>query len=45
MSTVLDLLGIVAFIVCTISVAAAITYVVVKVSPAKKPASDTPSKS
>jgi hypothetical protein len=35
MSTVLGLFGIVLFIIGTISVAAAITYVVVRVTPAK----------
>jgi hypothetical protein len=44
MSTVLGLLGIVGFIICTISAAAAMTYLVVKVSPSKTPA-DQPKKS
>jgi 1,4-dihydroxy-2-naphthoate octaprenyltransferase len=35
MSTVLSLFGVVLFIIGTISVAAAITYTVVRVSPAK----------
>jgi len=34
-STVLSLLGVAAFIVCTIAVAAAITWSVVQVSPTK----------
>jgi hypothetical protein len=37
MTTVLGLLGIVVFIVCTISVAAAITWTVVKLTPSKTP--------
>ena len=37
MGTVLGLLGIAAFIICTITVAAAVTWVVVRLSPAKKP--------
>ena len=41
MSTVLGLLGIALFIVCTISIAAAVTWAVVKLTPAKRPA-DTP---
>jgi hypothetical protein len=45
MSTVLGLFGIVLFIVGTISVAAAITYVVVRVTPAKNPATDRQTKS
>jgi hypothetical protein len=43
MSTVLSLLGVVVFIVCTISVAAAVTWTVVRVSPAKKPKAAEPS--
>jgi hypothetical protein len=43
MSTVLSLLGVVLFIVCTISVAAAVTWAVVRISPAKKPKTDAPS--
>jgi hypothetical protein len=45
MSTVLGLFGIVLFIIGTISVAAAVTYVVVRVSPAKTPETNRPSKS
>jgi hypothetical protein len=45
MSTVLGLFGIVLFIIGTISVAAAITYVVVRVTPPKKPEPSDSSKS
>ena len=45
MSTVLGLFGIVLFIIGTISVAAAITYVVVRVTPSKTPAAKQPTKS
>ncbi len=45
MSTVLGLFGIVLFIIGTISVAAAITYVVVRVTPAKATGVDSPKKS
>lgn len=37
MSTVLSLLGVAVFIVCTISVAAAVTWSVVRLSPPKTP--------
>jgi hypothetical protein len=37
MSTALSLLGVAAFIVCTIAVAAAVTWTVVRLSPAKAP--------
>ena len=37
MVTVLGLLGLVVFIACVISLAAAVTWIVVKVSPAKEP--------
>jgi hypothetical protein len=42
MDTVLGLLGIVVWIVSVISLAAAITFVVVKVSPSDKPRKDEP---
>jgi hypothetical protein len=44
MMTVLGLLGLVLFIACVISLAAAVTWIVVKVSPAKNrpPKTDTP---
>jgi hypothetical protein len=38
--TVLGLLGILVFIPCVITLAAALTWIVVKFSPAPKPASD-----
>jgi len=37
MSTVLSLLGVAVFIICTVSVAAAVTWTVVRLSPAKSP--------
>jgi hypothetical protein len=37
METVLGLLGLVAYAACVVSLAAAITWVVVKISPAEKP--------
>jgi hypothetical protein len=44
MLTVLSLLGVVLFIACTISVAAAVTWAVVRISPAKsKPKPEAPS--
>jgi hypothetical protein len=45
MSTVLGLFGIVLFIIGTISVAAAITYIVVRVSPSKATGTNEPKKS
>jgi flagellar basal body-associated protein FliL len=36
-ATILGFIGLVVFIVCVIALAAAITWVVVKVSPSKKP--------
>jgi hypothetical protein len=42
METVLGLLGIVVWVVGVIALAAAITFVVVKVSPADKPRKDEP---
>jgi hypothetical protein len=36
MSTFLGVLGIIAFIVCVIGFAAAVTYIVVRISPANK---------
>ena len=41
MVTVLGLLGLVLFIACVISLAAAVTWVVVKISPQKTPAPKT----
>jgi hypothetical protein len=38
METVLGLIGIIVFAACVIALAAAVTWVVVKVSPAEKPA-------
>jgi hypothetical protein len=38
MATVLGLIGLVVFIVCVIALAAAVTWLVVKVSPTKKDA-------
>jgi hypothetical protein len=38
MATVLSLFGVALFILCTISVAAAVTWTVVRISPAKSPA-------
>jgi hypothetical protein len=38
MHTVLGLIGFVAYLACIVGAAAAITWVVVKISPAKKPA-------
>jgi len=35
MSTVLSLLGVVVFIVCTIAVAASVTWIVVRLSPTR----------
>jgi len=37
MSTVLSLLGVVVFIVCTIAVAASVTWLVVRFSPTRSP--------
>ncbi len=37
MTTALGLIGIVFFIACVIALAAAVTWAVVKISPAKKP--------
>ena len=37
MATVLGLLGLIVFIVCVIALAAAVTWVVVKISPSSKP--------
>ena len=37
MSTVLSLLGVIVFIVCTIAVAAAVTWTVVRLSPGRTP--------
>ncbi len=37
-STVLSLFGVALFILCTVSVAAAVTWAVVRISPAKSPA-------
>ena len=45
MSTVLGLFGIVLFIIGTISVAAAITYAVVRLTPAKATGVNSPQKS
>jgi hypothetical protein len=46
MDVVLGLLGIVAWIVVVVALAAAVTYVVVRVSPSEKPAAPgTPAKS
>jgi hypothetical protein len=45
MSTVLGLFGIVLFIIGTISVAAAITYIVVRVTPPKATGTSQPEKS
>jgi hypothetical protein len=45
MGTALGLLGILAYIICTIALAAALTYLVVRLSPAKKPAADQAPKS
>jgi uncharacterized BrkB/YihY/UPF0761 family membrane protein len=42
MGTVLGLLGILLFIACVIGVAAAITWLVVKVSPAVRPKPEEP---
>jgi hypothetical protein len=38
MTSALGLLGLIAYISCTIALAAAITWLVVKLSPARKPA-------
>ena len=42
MDTVLGLIGIIVFAACVIGLAAAVTWVVVKVSPAEKPKPDEP---
>ena len=42
MSDVLGLIAFVAFIVCVIAVAAGVTWLVVKISPAKKPKDEPP---
>jgi len=42
MGTVLGLLGIVVFIACVIAVAAAVTWLVVRFSPAEKPKPEQP---
>jgi uncharacterized BrkB/YihY/UPF0761 family membrane protein len=42
MSNVLGLIAFVVFIVCVIGVAAAITWVVVKISPSRKPKEEPP---
>ncbi len=42
MDTVLGLLGVLVFIVCVISVAAALTWLVVRITPTSKPKPETP---
>jgi hypothetical protein len=44
-STVLSLLGVAVFILCTVSVAAAVTWTVVRISPAKTPKPKSPASS
>jgi hypothetical protein len=39
-SSVLGLLGILFFVACVIALAAAVTWIVIRVSPAKRPADD-----
>jgi hypothetical protein len=41
MTTVLGLLGLVVFIVCVIALAAAVTWTVVKLTPARKESAET----
>ena len=45
MDTALGLLGIIVFAACVIGLAAAVTWVVVKVSPAEKPDKPKPAES
>jgi hypothetical protein len=42
MDNVLGVIGFIVFIVCVIGAAASITWLVVKLSPSKKPAEPTP---
>ena len=42
MQTVLGLIGFVAYIAAVIALAAAVTWLVVRLTPAKKPKADTP---
>ena len=42
MDTVLGIIGIIIFAICVVSLAAAVTWVVVKVSPSEKPEEPKP---
>ena len=42
MDTILGLLGIIVFIACTITLAAAVTWAVVRLTPASKPKPEQP---